>query len=66
MTPTEKLLAVIAAAKVRADVVPHYLPHETGWTDIDYRTVNAAIVSKWSWAGLHWIKQQAWKEASRA
>ena len=29
---------------------------------VDWKKVNAAIVARWTFAGLHWIKCQAWKK----
>lgn len=61
---TERLLELIDAAEVRADVVPYIavlLPPKQG--AIDWKAVNAAIVAKWSRAARTWIFTRAWKIA---
>lgn len=64
MTPTTELLDAIATAKTRAGVVKPYhdaILLDNGGVIYDWPEINAAIVEKWSKAGLIWIKKQAWR-----
>jgi hypothetical protein len=56
------LLAEIADTRVKRNgVVLTYAFGIRGSEEIDWPKVNAAIIERWSMAGLTYIKQRAWK-----
>jgi hypothetical protein len=56
-----QLMAEIADPRMkRADVALTYAFGLRQHDDVDWPTVNRAIVERWSMAGLDWIKTRAW------
>ena len=51
----------------RADIALTYrlTLQSSEWRGVDWKKVNAAIISRWSLYGLNWIKSQAWGKPSR-
>jgi hypothetical protein len=47
----------------RLDVAKTYrlILHSTGRERVNWRTVNAAIIERWSVPSLQWIKRYAWR-----
>jgi hypothetical protein len=59
---TAEILAEVARAKTRDGVVAVYAQAIASWRDsTDWSRVNEAIMTRWSKAGLAYIKAQAWK-----
>ena len=65
---TATLLAAIAAAKKRDDVVPAYAAGIASFQRshitrdaTDWSRVNRAIIERWSDAAISYIKDKAWK-----
>jgi hypothetical protein len=49
----------------RADIAKLYyqvLIEWNGGEEPNWRLINEAILSRWSFSGLEWIKAQAWKQ----
>lgn len=58
---TDELLANIEHAKKRDDVIRAYAACLPRWSGVNKKTVDAAIITKWSAAGLVYIRQKAWR-----
>ena len=60
---TTELIALIDDRKnTRADVVDLYQTALMFSLDVDWPAVNAAIIERWSLAGLRHIKKLAWRD----
>jgi hypothetical protein len=60
---TDQLLEAIANLKLkRADIVDLYHQALISNEDVSWSKINDAIMSRWSKAGLMWIKNRAWKQ----
>lgn len=61
--PTEILLEDVADGRLTRDDVAliYYAALSLGADDVDWETVNVAIVERWSVAGLGYIKARAWR-----
>jgi hypothetical protein len=62
--PEGYLLEEIAnPAMKRLDVAKTYrlILHSTGRERVNWRTVNTAIIERWSVPSLEWIKKYAWR-----
>lgn len=61
MLCTKTLLWEIANRKMyRKDVAKTYCLALKSSEKTEWRTVNMAIIDRWSISGLEWIKKQAW------
>lgn len=58
---TDELLANIKQAKKRDDVIRAYAACLPRWRGVNKKTVDAAIITKWSAAGLAYIRRKAWR-----
>lgn len=58
---TDELLASIEHSKKRDDVIRAYSACLPCWPGVNKKTVDAAITTKWSAAGLTYIRQKAWR-----
>lgn len=56
----QELLAKVAAAPTRDEVVPLYRSALLD-NNLDWGQVNRAIAQRWSIAAIKYIKKQAWK-----
>ncbi len=64
--PQGQLLEEIAnRAMRRIDVAKTYrlVLHSTSRERVNWRTVNTAIIDRWSVSSLEWIKRFAWRQA---
>lgn len=62
--PQGQLMAEIADKRMtRDDVVTTYAFALRQRDEVDFRTVNAAILGRWSFAALKYIKDKAWRIA---
>lgn len=65
LDPQETLLREIADSGCkREDVALTYAFALYQPDEVDWPTVNAAIIERWSASGLKWIKTRAWKRAA--
>lgn len=60
MACTEVLLNEIAQGAKRRAVAQTYRLAMQSSHPTDWAKVNAAIIDRWSFSGLEWIKKQAW------
>lgn len=63
--PEGHLLEEIAnPAMKRKDVAMSYrlILHSEGRERVNWRTVNAAVIDRWSVSALEWIKREAWRQ----
>lgn len=65
--PTETILREIAQAEMkRTDVAMTYAMCLTMADDyVDWPSINAAIIERWSRSGLEWVKREAWRLVER-
>jgi hypothetical protein len=64
VSPAEQILSALAAPKcVQASIANLYAEAILSAEVPDWRTINQAIVDRWSWTGLKRVKERAWKIA---
>ena len=61
LSTTKAILAEIANGSKRLAVARSYRWALALGLATDWKTVNEAIIARWSISGLAWIKKEAWK-----